>query len=150
MERIHFIWFNFLFFFSKITSKFAIFFLVTDCCGSFLHVEHRHSKPLVKSAAIFIYIIYTCSHGYIQKYMNLKKKKAEALHTTKALKAQCTFFLVHRVYIILLTGQCDPNVIPNRHIRAFLKWFRGKTRLWLTKYNLENMLKLNVGLHCNV
>lgn len=101
-----------------------------------------------------------CSHFYLHyihmfpwlhsKIYEFKKKKAEALHTTKALKAQCTFFLVHRVYIILLTGQCDPNVIPNRHIRAFLKWFRGKTRLWLTKYNLENMLKLNVGLHCNV
>lgn len=35
----------------------------------------------MKSAAIFIYIIYTCSHGYIQNYeaIHLKKKeKAEA------------------------------------------------------------------------
>lgn len=50
-----------------------------------------------------------------------QQQKAEALHTTKALKAQCTFFLVHRVYNILLTGQCDPNVMPNRHIIVFLK-----------------------------
>lgn len=50
-----------------------------------------------------------------------QQQKAEALHTTKALKAQCTFFMVHRVYNILLTGQCDPNVMPNRHIIVFLK-----------------------------
>lgn len=33
----------------------------------------------MKSAAIFIYIIYTCSHGYIQNYeaIHLKKKEEE-------------------------------------------------------------------------
>lgn len=52
-------------------------------------------KPVIKSAAIFIYIIYTCSHGYIQKYMAIHKK-ADALPKTIAFIAQCTFFLVHK------------------------------------------------------
>lgn len=78
-------------FFSKIILSKKKFFPVLGCCDYFLDLVHCHSKSPIKSAAIFIYIIYTtCSHGYIQKYMVicLKKEKAEAIRRTIAFKAQ--------------------------------------------------------------
>lgn len=142
---------SFSFFFSKITSKFAIFFLVTDCCGSFLHVEH---KPLVKSAAIFIYIIYTCSHGYIQKYKAIhgKKKKKKKLKLYTQLK-----HLKHNVHSFWYTGFISSywrdNVIQMWRQTDTLKHFSNDSEArqvfgWQIQFRKHVETKCRATLQC--
>lgn len=78
---------------------------------------------MMKSAAIFIYTIYTqtCFHGYIQKYMFIRRKKASSYTGNYSIKSTRYILLVNRVSVIQLTEQStsfDKNT--NKGYRMYL------------------------------